>query len=489
MGSCSCVGPQKTGLKPFQLHEDGGEQQEKSEEKEQQEDLPEPLDPHVEGYPGNAEGADQHGGGGGDHVGDAVAELVGHHGGLAREADHIGEGCQDGHGEGRLGRSGGDEDVDHRLHHVHPADGEYLAGILHQAGQRVENGVDDPALGEDLDDAAGHRDDQCCREHIFHSGDELLRDGAGGHVVGDAGQQPHGEEEGGDLLEVPAVAHHTGHQEEDGEEQQVEDEELCGLPDGDEGGDRKKEGDHRDEREGDFTRPRREGGKGIAEGEEPEEQCQQQEEQPGVTAGRFCQGGCFCLCLPLAPVGIGTVHGRALGLSLHTGGIDEGDGYRDPCQDDPAEEPVADAGEEGQPGEPLCDADGEGVERGTGEADVGGHIDHHQPGKRVVPHGDGQRHDDDHEGERLLAHPEDGAEGAEEEHHQDDHQVVHPHPAEQRMPVEPGGHLQEGVDAAVHGTAAVEDLKGAADDEHEGDDGGLPFEAGKKGGEDLPALG
>ncbi len=86
-----------------------------------------------------------------------------------------------------------------------------------------------------MDDAAGHRDDQCCREHIFHSGDELLRDGAGGHVVGDAGQQPHGEEEGGDLLEVPAVAHHTGHQEEDGEEQQVEDEELCGLPDGDGG--------------------------------------------------------------------------------------------------------------------------------------------------------------------------------------------------------------------------------------------------------------
>jgi len=55
------MGPQEGSLKPFQLHEDGGEQQEKSEEKEQQEDLPEPLDPHVEGYPGNAEGTDEHG--------------------------------------------------------------------------------------------------------------------------------------------------------------------------------------------------------------------------------------------------------------------------------------------------------------------------------------------------------------------------------------------------------------------------------------------
>ncbi len=229
------MGPQEGSLKPFQLHEDGGEQQEKSEEEEQQEDLPEPLDPHVERYPGNAEGTDEHGGGGGDHVGDAVAELVGHHGGLTREADHIGEGCQDGHGEGRLGRPGGDEDVDHRLHHVHPADGEYLAGILHQAGQRVENGVHDPSFGQYLNDASRQRDDQCGCQHIFHSGYKLPGDGAGGHVVGDAGQQPHGEEERGDLLEVPAVAHHTGHQKEDGEEQQVEDEELCGLPDGDGG--------------------------------------------------------------------------------------------------------------------------------------------------------------------------------------------------------------------------------------------------------------
>ena len=483
------MGPQEGSLKPFQLHKDGGQQQEKSDEKQQQEDLPEPLDPHVEGYPGNAEGTDEYGGGGGDHVGDAVAELVGHHCGLAGEADDVGEGRQDGHGEGRLGRPGGDEDVDDGLHHIHAADGEYLAGILHQQRQRVEDSVDDPALGEDLDDAPGKCNDECCREHILHPGDELLRDDAGGHVVGDAGQQPHGEKERRDLLEVPAVAHHAGHQKEDGEEQQVEDEELHGALDGKKGANHEQKGDHRNEREGHFTRPRREGGKGMAEGEEPQKERQEQEEQPGPPTGGHGEVLGLCLRLTLAPVGIGTIHGGELRLLLHPFGIEQGDGDCRHRQYNPAEQPVADAGEEGQPGEPLCDADGEGVERGAGEAYMGGHIDHHQPGERVVSHGDGQRHDDDHEGERLLAHPEDGAKGAEEEHHQDDHQVVHPNPAEQRVLVEPGGHLQEGVDAAVHGTAAVEDLKGTADDEHEGDDGGLPFEAGKKGGEDLPALG
>ncbi len=131
-------------LKSLQLHKDGGQQQEKSEEKEQQEDLPKPFDPHLIGYPGNAKGTDQDRGGRCDHIGDAIAKLVGHHGGLAREADM---GCHiDHHQPGERVVPHGDgqrHDDDHEGERLlaHPEDGTEGAEKEHHQDDHQRMGV------------------------------------------------------------------------------------------------------------------------------------------------------------------------------------------------------------------------------------------------------------------------------------------------------------------------------------------------------------
>ena len=115
----------------------------------------------------------------------------------------------------------------------------------------------------------------------------------------------------------------------------------------------------------------------------------------------------------VAPVRVGLVHKRLFRMSLHAIGIPQGEDDGDQGEQQPAHQSVAQARERLQPRQALCNADGERVEQRTGKAHMRGHIAHQHARHRVVPHGDGQRHEYRHKSKRLLAHSEDSTESTE----------------------------------------------------------------------------
>ena len=176
----------------------------------------------------------EHARGGGDHVGEAVAELEGQHGQLARDAHQVGPLGHHGDGEGGLGGARRDNQVEKVLDHVHGGGGADASRIAHALRDGVQDGVDDLAVLQDDDDAAGEADNQRRHHDVFAAfqkeSDHLVELEA----VGDAHADAHGEEESGNLHHIPAVAQHADHQAGDGEQQKGQDEVVDGLADGEE---------------------------------------------------------------------------------------------------------------------------------------------------------------------------------------------------------------------------------------------------------------
>ena len=190
----------------------------------------------------------------------------------------------------------------------------------------------------------------------------------------------------------------------------------------------------------------------------------------------------------LAPVVVELVHGTAVGLGFHAGGIPKDEGYAYDCQHHPAEEAVFETREERYAGDALRYADSEWIEHGSGKTHMGSHIAHADTHDAVVAHLDGQRDEHHDEGYRLLAHAENGAEKAEEQHDEGDDDIVHPQLADELVAAQALHTAQESHHADVDGVAVVEYPEGAADHEDEYDDVGLVYEAVKQGAEDLPRL-
>ncbi len=111
-------------------------------------------------------------------------------------------------------------------------------------GEAVEDGVDDFAVAEDEDYAAGKAYDEGCGHDVFAACEEEFGEVVGFLTVGNAGKEPHGKEEGGNFHDIPAVAEHACHEIEDGEKQEVEDEEMYGLAQGYEACDDEKGGEY-----------------------------------------------------------------------------------------------------------------------------------------------------------------------------------------------------------------------------------------------------
>ena len=87
------------GLESGEVYVYCWEQEEEAYQDQEEDELPGPAEPCAVGDAGYAEAADEYAAGGGQHVGEAVAELEGEHGGLPREVDEVGELRHDGHGE------------------------------------------------------------------------------------------------------------------------------------------------------------------------------------------------------------------------------------------------------------------------------------------------------------------------------------------------------------------------------------------------------
>ena len=191
----------------------------------------------------------------------------------------------------------------------------------------------------------------------------------------------------------------------------------------------------------------------------------------------------------LAPVVVELVHRAAFRIGFHTGSIPKHEGNAHNGQHHPAEEAVFEAREERQVDNTLRYADGEGVEHSSCKAHMGSNIAHADTHDTVVTHLDGQRDEDHDEGYRLLAHAEDGAEEAEEQHDKRDDDIVHPELGDELVAAQPLHTAQEGHHTDVDGVAVVEYPEGAAYHEDKDDDVGFVDEAVEEGAEDLPRLG
>ena len=55
---------------------------------------------------------------------------------------------------------------------------------------------------------------------------------------------------------------------------------------------------------------------------------------------------------------------------------------------------------------------------------MGGDIDHTYSGERIIPHGYGQRNDDNDKSQRFLAHAENSPETTEQEHNHRDDDII-----------------------------------------------------------------
>lgn len=193
---------------------EGGEHEEEAEEDEGEDEAPGPLEPGAVGDAGDAEDADEDAAGGGEHIGEAVTELEGKDGSLARDIHQVGKLGHDGHGEGRLGGATGHDDVEQGLEDIHHAERGHLAQLRERAREAVEDGVDDVAVLEDEDDATGESDHQGGGEDVLAAGKEELGDVVGSLTVDDAADNAHGKEEGRNLGDIPAEfehSHHEGH--------------------------------------------------------------------------------------------------------------------------------------------------------------------------------------------------------------------------------------------------------------------------------------
>ena len=192
--------------------------------------------------------------------------------------------------------------------------------------------------------------------------------------------------------------------------------------------------------------------------------------------------------MPLPPISVGLVHGRQAGIALDPGGITKHDSDQQGRQHDPTEKTIAQAREQRQVGKALGDTDRKRVEDRARETHVRRDIDHAKTRNRVVSHRDGQRDDDDHEGQCLLAHPEYRPEQAEKDDHQRDDNIIHPNPPQKAITLEASRRPQEREDARVDRPAAVHYLKGATNNQEKSDDTRLLLEAVEQDTKHLPAL-
>ena len=97
---------------------------------------------------------------------------------------------------------------------------------FHPFRQVVENGVDDKPFFQYHDNTACKADYQSCAHNVLASVQKQFDQFVGSPVVGDAGCQSEGEEQGGYLHDIPAISHHSRYQIKNREEEEVQDIEM-----------------------------------------------------------------------------------------------------------------------------------------------------------------------------------------------------------------------------------------------------------------------
>ena len=176
-------------------------------------------------------------------------------------------------------------------------------------------------------------------------------------------------------------------------------------------------------------------------------------------------------------------------MAFHTVGVPQDKGNANDGEDNPAEETVFQAGENGEIRDALRYADGEGIEHSPGKAHMGSNIAHADTHDGIIPHGDGQGNEDNDKGDGLLAHAKNSTEEAEHNHDEGNDDVLDPQPLEEFVTIEPQDPAQERHDANLDGAAVVEDVESTSDHKDENDDVGFVNKTVEESRKDLPGLG
>lgn len=291
------------------MDEDGGQEQQETNDNESQNEFPNPFDPCGVRDFGHTEDGNEHAAGGREHVGETVAELESQDGSLAADADEVGELCHDGHGEGRLGGAGRHDQIQQCLEDIHDADRSHIAAFGQGARQGIEECVDNLAIAKDKDDAAGQSHHKGCGKDVFATGQKELGNTVGTLLVGHTAADAHGKEERGNLLDIPTVAQHADDEEADGEEKNVENEEVDGLAEGDNAGDEEEACKDGHEGQRGLSPTHGHGGGGHGEGAIGHDHREQTEENPGNTGRGVGYRILLLLLGALTPIVVNLVSG------------------------------------------------------------------------------------------------------------------------------------------------------------------------------------
>ncbi len=263
--------------------------------------------------------------------------------------EQVGQGCHDGHADHGLPRSGRNQEVQQGLHQQHAFGRNHCGEGGQGQAEPVHEGIHDVPVLHDDQDASGNADHHAGLGDICEVPGQFPGDFIGSPAHDEGRQQPHDHEQGTELGKIPAKVLGTIHQDDDAGQQ--------------------------DQQHGFF--PHTEG-----------------------MAGHFL--------LAHAEFGRVSVNQAFGGILFDFQGVADGVDGGHHNHADVAENPEAGSAHDGQTGDALGHAYGEGVHEGPGVAHRSsqGNDGHTHDG--IIAHGNGNAHENGDEGEGFFEHADGG---------------------------------------------------------------------------------
>ena len=170
-----------------------------------------------------------HGGtrGRGDAVREGVAEGEGEDSSLPGEADDVSERCHDRHGDGRLPGAGGNEKIEAVLDDEHTEGDDGGWENVEHAGEVVDDGIHDLGIVQKDGGCLTHRNSETGEHHALAAFEKGITDVIRGKAADDAGEDAHDEEHRGDFIHIEIKFQHA---DDDAVEVQAKEAKADGLP-------------------------------------------------------------------------------------------------------------------------------------------------------------------------------------------------------------------------------------------------------------------
>ena len=343
----------------------------------------------------------------GDAVRESIAEGEGEDSGLPGEADDVSERCHDRHRNGRLPRAGWDEEIEAVLDDEHTEGDDGGRENVEHAGEVVDDGIHDLRIIEKNGRRFTHRDGEAGKHHAFAAFEEGVADVIRVQAADDAGEDAHDEEDRRDFIHIEIKFQHA---DDDANEVQTKEPKANGLP-----------------------------------------------------CGEFFCGGKIDL---VSFQQVDLIDRAALRVFLHLARVVHDIRNVQHEEQDKDTHTVWQAGEDGDTGDALCDADGEWLGAAGTIASSYRAEEHAKRGEGVEAERECDAHDERCEGEVFLVASGECREGGERGHEDRDQEDA---PILQLF--------DESTEPCHDGAGLGEDIERAAHHEEEGDDADAAFEA------------